>query len=298
MSGLSRSLQVFISVGLAVSVRCVYAEHPVDVQRLLAEGDYFKALEVYEKLPDRRLSNDTHIAAAQSSWALGLSKQAADLFDTVLRTDGISNEDRARLTLSRGVIEYQEEHYQESALFAEKACSFLPEKAPLRGRALLLWGQSLLRAKSYVTAEEKLWRALAEVKHADRPEVAITLAQVQMKLGKLPEAERVLKVIPTEHPLAAEAVRLLTTIALQTDRNERAKFWLDKARSNYRSAFLDSWVDYADAHIALTESNISRAHNVVEKARHQLPPSDAWLIIMQASLEQAEWDEKRDRKKE
>ena len=92
----------------------VFADHPVDVQRLSSEGDYFKALTMYELLPDRRLNDDARVSAAKSAWALGLTKKAASIFDAVLRSGTLDNDDRARVTLSRGIIEYQEEHYQAS----------------------------------------------------------------------------------------------------------------------------------------------------------------------------------------
>jgi len=270
-----------------------HSEHPVDVQRLSAEGDHMQALVVYEKLPVRRLDTATHAAAARSAWALGLSRKAADLFDTVLRSDDLDNDERARMTLSRGIIDYQEERYQEAALFAERAVGYLPEKAPLRGRALLLWGQSLFGAKSYSSAESKLWRALAEATPADRPDVAITLGNVQMKIGKLRDAERTLKIIPTDHPQAAEAVRLLAAIALQTNQGDRARFWLEKGKAEYGDAFLDSWADYGQLSAALKSGDVQRARGLLEQAQKRLPPSDAWLIVMQASIEQAVWG-KRD----
>jgi tetratricopeptide (TPR) repeat protein len=269
--------------------RSAHADHPVDVQRLSAEGEHFKALEVYEMLPDRRLEKDTHVAAAKSAWALGLTRKAADLFDSVLRGDELDVDERSRLTLSRGIIEYQEERYQEAALFAEKAASYLPEKAPLRGRALLLWGQSLLKAQQYSTAEEKLWRALAEVTPGDRPDVAMSLGAAQLKLGKLSDAERTLKGIPTDHPAAPEAVRLLASISMQMEQNDRARFWFEKGRLDYSDAFVDSWVDYGQLSLALKNGDLPRARKVFELAQKRLPPSDAWLIVMQASLEQAEW---------
>lgn len=265
------------------------AEHPVDVQRLSVENDHFRALEVYEKLPDRRLQKDTHVAAAKSAWALGLTRKAANLFDLVLRSDDLEIDERARLTLSRGIIEYQEQRYQEAALFAEKAASLLPEKAPLRGRALLLWGQSLTRAQAYSTAEEKLWRAVAEVAASDRPDAAMSLGAVQIKLGKLADAERTLKGIPTDHAYAPEAIRLLATIAMQTDQKDRARFWLEKGRADYSDSFVDSWTDYGQLSVALKEGDLSRARKLVEHAQKRLPPSDTWLIVMQASLEEAEW---------
>jgi tetratricopeptide (TPR) repeat protein len=275
-----------------------HAEHPVDVQRLSAEGEYFKALEVYERLPDRRLGKDTHVAAAKSAWALGLTRKAADLFDSVLRGEELDLDERSRITLSRGIIEFQEERYQEATLFAEKAASYLPEKAPLRGRALLLWGQSLIKAKQYSTAEEKLWRAMAEVSPGDRPDVAMSLGTAQLKLGKLGDAERSLKGIPTDHQLAPEAVKLLAGISMQTGQNDRARFWFDKGRADYSDAFVDSWVDYGQLNLALKGDDLPKARKIFEQAQRRLPPSDAWLIVMQASLEQAEWQGRQEVRKE
>ncbi len=266
------------------------AEHPVDVQRLTADGDYFKALSVYELLPDRQLDRDTYVSAAKSAWALGLTKQANKLFDTVLRGTTISTDERARITLSRAAIEYQEERYQEAALFAEKAASYLPEKSPLRGRALLLAGQSLIKLSAYSTAEEKLARALGDAASSDRPEVAFSLGTVQVKLGKFSDAERSFKAIPTDHPRAPLAVKALATISMQSEQRDRARFWIEKGRGNYPEAFLDSWADYGLTRVALDSGDLAQARDVVDKAAKRYPPSDGWLILMQAALEQAEWN--------
>jgi tetratricopeptide (TPR) repeat protein len=273
-----------------LTARVADAQHPVDVQRLAAEGDYFKALAVYELLPSRQLDQDTYVSAAKSAWALGLTKQASALFDTVLRKQGLSDDDRARLTLSRAAIEHQEERYQEAALFAEKAAGYIVEKAPLRGRALLLLGQSLLRLGAYASAEEKLLEAFADAAPSDRPDVAFSLGTVQLKLGKLAEAERAFKAIPTDHLRAASAVRLLAVISLQSEQGDRARFWIERGKSNYSEGFLDSWGDYGLATVALKADNIAEARAVVEKAEKRYPPSDGWLILMQAALEQAEWN--------
>jgi tetratricopeptide (TPR) repeat protein len=270
----------------------LFAEHPIDVQRLSAEGDHFKALTLYELLPERRLAEDTRIAAAKSAWALGLTKKACGLFDAVLRGNSIDTDERARITLSRGVIDFQEGRYQEAALFSEKAAGLLPERAPLRGRALLLWGQSLLKAQAYASAEEKLLRALGEVAPSDRPDVALLLGSVQIKLGKLSDAERFVKTIPATHPSASEAIRMLASIALQTKQNERARFWIEKGKSTYSDAFLDSWPDYGLAKVAIEANDLPQARSVVDRASQRFPPSDPWLILMKAALEQAEWSER------
>jgi tetratricopeptide (TPR) repeat protein len=284
-----RILSVVVLASFLALSSVASAEHPVDVQRLSAEGEHFKALEIYEMLPDRRLGDDTHIAAAKSAWALGLTKKAAELFDSVLRGSSVDNEERARLTLSRGIIELQEGRYQEAALFAEKATCYLPEKSPLRGRALLLWGQGLFRAQAYATSEEKFWRALAESAPEDRPDVSLSLGMAQLKLGKLNDAERALKAIPTDHPNAPEAIRLLAELSLQSGKGDRARFWIDKGRSDYAESFLDSWSDYGLTAAALKSGDLEQARKTTHEAARRLPPSDPWLILTQASLEQAEW---------
>jgi tetratricopeptide (TPR) repeat protein len=262
------------------------------VQRLSSEGEHFRALTLYDVLPDRRLDDDTHVAAAKSAWALGLVKQAADLFDAVLRGSSLSQEDRARLTLSRGAIEYQEGRYQEAALFAEKAASLIPEGAPLRGRALLLWGQSLVREKSYATAEDTLTKAMNEALPSDRPEIALTLGAAQLKIGKLAEAERSLKAIPTEHPAAPEAIRMLSVIALRNKDHDRARFWIERGQSDYSADFLDSWADFGLVKAAIEANDLPRAQAIAEQANKRYPPSDTWLILAQAALEQAQWNKK------
>jgi hypothetical protein len=39
-----------------------HAEHPIDIQRLSAEGDHFKALSLYELLPHRQFDTDTYVS--------------------------------------------------------------------------------------------------------------------------------------------------------------------------------------------------------------------------------------------
>lgn len=287
----SRAIAALVSaVTFVGSSWTANAQHPIDIQRLSAEGDHFKALSLYELLPHRQFDTDTYVSAAKSAWALGLTKQSIALFDSVLRGETLSSEDRARITLSRGVIDFQEERYQEAALFAEKASTLLPEKSPLRGRALLLLGQSLLKVGAYATAEEKLLRALADSIQSDRPEIVFALGSAQIKLGKLTEAEKSLKAVPTEDARAPLAVRSLASIALQTNQSERAQFWFERGKSSYPEAFLDSWADYGMTKAALESGNINHARAVVERAEKRFPPSDTWLILMRAALEHAEWN--------
>jgi tetratricopeptide (TPR) repeat protein len=277
---------------LTLCVRPAYAQHPIDVQRLSAEGEHMRALLAFEALPDRTVTAETRLAAAKSCWALGLNAQSAEHFDIVLREKQLPIEARARVTLSRGVLEYQEQRFSESALYAEKAISYMKESSPLRARAYLLWGQSLVGAKIYATADDKLSIALTEAAPEDKPEIHYALGQVRMKVGKFSEAEKHFESIPTDHDRSAAAVRALAVIALETKQTERANVWLQKGKAEYADAFLDSWADYGLVQVALARNDLSLARTVVERAAQQFPPSDSWLILMQATLESAEWDRK------
>ena len=266
------------------------AQHPANVQQLSAEGEHFKALSMYELLPERVVTSDTRLAAARSAWALGLNDRAAQEFDVVLRSPSLSGDLRARLTLSRGVLEFQDERYQEAVLYATKAAGYLKEPSPLRARAYLLWGQSLTALKSYAVAEEKFLKAVHECESVDAPEVNFSLGMIQMKLAKYTEAEDRLKKVPLNHDRAPEALRGLATIALETGREAQAQIWLEKGKLDYPDAFVDSWADYGLVQVALAQNNLLAARRQVALAAQHFPPSDSWLLLMQAAVEKAEWD--------
>lgn len=269
------------------------AQHPVDVQKLSAEGEHFKALTLFELLPTKKVGTDTRIFVAKSAWALGLNRQAGELFDVVLRDETISHEMRARVTLSRGAIEYQEGRYQEASLYAEKAVSLLHESSPLRGRAYLLWGQALVRAGAYGTAGEKLAAALVEADTEDKPEINFTLATVEMRLGKYTLAEKNLRAIPLDHDKTPVAVRMLAAISLETQSYERARFWIERGKTDFPEGFIDSWADYGLVRATLAVGDMPKAREIVEQATKQFAPSDSWLILMQAALEESEWERQR-----
>jgi tetratricopeptide (TPR) repeat protein len=269
------------------------AQHAAEVHKLSADGEHMKALAMYELLPNKKLITETRIAAAKSAWALGLNRQAAEGFDTVLRDPSIAPDIRTRLILSRGVIEYQEERYQEAALYAEKAISYMNESVPLRGRAYLLWGQSLLRTGAYVSAHEKFEKGLADVQPQDRPEAHFALGLVELKLARYADAQKNLEAIPIDHPRTPVAVRMLAGISLETHQYDRVKFWVEKGKVDYPEAFVDSWGDYGLVQAAIARGDLDEARRITEVAQKQFSPSDSWIILMQASLEIAEW-KKRD----
>lgn len=290
----AHALAITAVLTMAHGVTVCSAQHSSDIPKLHSEGEYFKALSVFELLPAKKITDDAAIAAAKSAWALGLNRQAAEQFDSILRKGDLSVETRVRLVLSRGVLEYQDEHYQEAALFAEKAIGYMTESSPLRGRAYLLWGQSLYRTNAYGQAHEKFINALADTRGNDRGEANFALGLVEMKLSKYDDAQKRLEAIPVDHDRTGAAIRLLAAIALETHQESKAKFWIEKGRAEHPDSFVDSWGDYALLQVALAKGELGEARMLTETAQKNFAPSDPWIILMQAAVEQAEWKKRNE----
>ncbi|MGI6524461.1 MAG: tetratricopeptide repeat protein [Bdellovibrionota bacterium] len=273
------------------------AQHPADVQKLTADKDYFEALKIYESMPKRKVTVDATVAAAKSAWALSLPQKAIDEFEKALRDKSIDDIQRARLLLSRGIIEYQEDRFRVAILFAERVITLLKEASPLRSKAWLLWGESLARLKSYGAAEDKYLKALKESNSADLPAVYYLLGNAQFKLGKLEKARESFENIPLQHPNAPFAMRRLAEISLQEKKFDQGAFWLARGQRDFPDHFIDSWVDYALLQIAIHQDNKDSVMAIQEKALKKYPPSDEWLSLLNAAVEEFLWKDRLEEKK-
>lgn len=289
---LIQPLKLSITIGLLLCLTLIstaQAQHPVEVQKYLAQGEYFEALKTYYALPKRRISNETRIAAAKSAWALSLTSDAIAEFDQVLRDPNLDPVTRADVTLIRGVIEFQEGRFQEANLYAEKAYDLLPQASALRARALILWGQALLRAKAYGAAEEKFSQAITEASDNDLSEAHYWAGNVRYKLGQLDLARKDFESIPMGHDRTAGAIRYLARIALDTRQYKSVEFWLTKGRAEYPDQFLDSWVDYALVQVASHNGDYKAISSQLERIRKDFPASDSWVPLVEAEAELGSW---------
>ena len=265
------------------------AEHPIEVQRLAAKGEYMKALVAYDAMPERRRTSQSAIAAGRSAWALGLNSRAIETFEDVLQDETLSNIDRGRTLLSRAIIEFQESRYSTSVLYAERAARQLESPSVLRAKVWLLWGQGLSRMNSWVPAEEKFEKALVEASSEDLGMVHFELGVVEEALGKNQEAKEHFEKVPLEHEKTPLAIRHLAMLALGESRFDEALFWLEKGRKDYRDSFLDSWVDYARVEAAIGLNDADKVRTVRVEAAKQYPPSDKWFNLLEAAAEGFEW---------
>jgi tetratricopeptide (TPR) repeat protein len=260
-----------------------FAQHPIDIQRLAANGQYFEALVEYLKLPQRRATTEAVISAARSYWASSLPQRAIDEYEKALRDEKLAATERARIYLSRAIIEYQEDRFQTSVLYAERAVGLINEAGPLRSKSFLVWAQALDRMNLQGPAEEKYIQAQAESDTDDKPEISFLLARCQKRLGKYAEAISNFEKVPLRNVRTAEAIRNLGELAMDSGRFDDAEFWLQKGRADYPDDFLDSWVDYALLKIAISKNDLEKVNNIYTDSSKRYAPSDHWYTLLAAA---------------
>lgn len=279
----------FVGCWYFCSIAPALGQHSIDVQRSVAKEEFFEALKLYEKMPKRKATLDAVVAAARAAWALSLPDRAIEELELALRTEKIDPILKSRLFLSRGIIEYQEGRYQVALLYAEKATEGLDGGSPLRARAWLLWGESLLKLDSFGKAETKFTNALEEVRPEEQAHVHYMLGVCQLKLGKIDQAREHFEQIPLDSDDTPMTIRYLAMIALDQGNYQQADFWLKRGRAEFPEAFLDSWVDYALTQAAVQLDNLEEVRVIQTEASQKYPPSDHWLTLLQAAVEAYEW---------
>ena len=283
----------FVAVVAAGLVGAAQAQHPIDVERSSAEGEHLQALAEFDRMPARRATSAAIIAAGKSAWALSLPSRAQREFDRALLSPDLDPEQRSRLLLSRGILDYQEGRYQVAGVYAEKAVQLQKEASPLRGQCWLLWGDSLVRLGQQGAAQDKYMQALQESEGDSIPGIHFRLGMTQLSLGRLDEARAEFEQVPLRHEQAAPAIRSLAEIALQQGQYEQAAFWLERGRALFPERFLDSWVDYALVQVAVGNHDKERVRELQVAATKKYPPSDYWYTLLSSAVEAFLWDESR-----
>ncbi len=291
MFGRGRSIAALFMalLGALVWPSMARAEHPIDVQQKASDGDYLGALLAFDRMPKRIATTESVIAAGKSAWALGLADRARKEFESAIQDESLSIEQRAKLFLSRGVIELQENRSKTAVLYAEKAATLLTEVSPLKARVFLLWGDALRNDQSYGGASAKYSEALSAASTDDIPDIHFRLGECALKIGKADEAQANFEQIPLVHERAPQAIRYLAQIALDAKQFESAQFWLGKGRENFPDQFLDSWVDFALVQSAVNQGDQQRVRALQTDAAQKYPPSDAWLNLLNAEAEEFYW---------
>lgn len=290
-------LCTFLFLCLCISVApIVYAQHPIDIQRASAAGEHFQAIVFAEKMPKRVATYDSSIALAKSAWALGLNQRALEEFDRILRSYNLGAEEKARIQVSKAILVFQEGRFQEAALHAEQAIREIGQSdslVALRSKAHFVLAESFSKQDALGRAEEHYALALQGALPSEQPQIHYSLGALQLKLGKFDAAKTHFEQIPVNHDLTPRAIRGLAEVHLELGRPEAVTFWLSKARKEYPDHFLDSWVDYALMRSAIQQGHAEEVQTLREQVANRLPPSDPWVVLLNAAAEAHEWSRRQ-----
>ena len=276
-------------LGNALVGTAAQAQHPTDVQRELAAGEPMAALVTFDKMPKRKATTPSILAAAKSAWALSLPERAIAEFDRSLADDQMPELDRAKVYLARGIIEFQEMRYREALQYADKSLKLLADASPLRSKVWMLIAESQFQLASYAAANDKYEQALQEAPAEDQPDIHYSLGLCKLHLDKLDEAREQFEQVPLSHPRAGKAIRQLANIELTAGDVTHAAFWLARGQQDFPDEFLDSWVDYAQLTIAAGQNDVQRLREIRKAAEAKYPPADSWMTLLEAAAEEFEW---------
>ena len=284
----------FFTIAAVLNLICVsnsLAEHPINVQKNAINKEYYKAMVSFERLPRQKLNKEVLLSAAQSAWALSLPDTAIELFDKILDDKNISNKEKAKIYLYKGIIDFQEGKYSISQIFAKKALSFSNDiSESLKSAALKLLGDSYFKLKLYGEAKREYIEALKYADNNQQPSIYLQKGMAEFYLGSFDEAQKDLQKISMDNEDAPLAIKLLMKILLEKKDYQKLKKWIEVLNIEFPDEFIDSWIDYAKVKVAISEDNKREALKVLEFAKDKYPESDSWINLAGASLETYLWN--------
>ncbi len=284
----------FFTIAAVLNLICVsnsLAEHPINVQKNAINKEYYKAMVSFERLPRQKLNKEVLLSAAQSAWALSLPDTAIELFDKILDDKNISNKERAKIYLYKGIIDFQEGKYSISQIFAKKALSFSNDiSESLKSAALKLLGDSYFKLKLYGEAKREYIEALKYADNNQQPSIYLQKGMAEFYLGSFDEAQKDLQKVSMDNEDAPLAIKLLMKILLEKKDYQKLKKWIEVLNIEFPDEFIDSWIDYAKVKVAISEDNKREALKVLEFAKDKYPESDSWINLARASLETYLWN--------
>lgn len=284
----------FFTIAVVLNLICVsnsLAEHPINVQKNAINKEYYKAMVSFERLPRQKLNKEVLLSAAQSAWALSLPDTAIELFDKILDDKNISNKEKAKIYLYKGIIDFQEGKYSISQIFAKKALSFSNDiSESLKSAALKLLGDSYFKLKLYGEAKREYIEALKYADNNQQPSIYLQKGMAEFYLGSFDEAQKDLQKVSMDNEDAPLAIKLLMKILLEKKDYQKLKKWIEVLNIEFPDQFIDSWIDYAKVKVAISEDNKREALKVLEFAKDKYPESDSWINLARASLETYLWN--------
>ncbi|MFN8388988.1 MAG: hypothetical protein U0136_01710 [Bdellovibrionota bacterium] len=258
----------------------VSTESIADLSR---SGKHFEALTRYVQNP-QNLGTAEKLAAAKSAWALGLVDRARALFDEVLANKDFRDDERARASLARSIVELQESNFEEARAIAERAGAKL-ESSDLRAQFWLVIAEALKEQNALSIAETYYQKAVKDGGREVQNEARYLLGECQLKLGMINESRYSFAAVEAGSPYTLQALRKLVEIDLTQRNYEGVVTWSDEGRESYPSDFRDGWLSYALISALVELGRPQDAEKELKDLKTQQSENNPWYALSQAALE-------------
>lgn len=250
-------------------------------------GLHFQALTQYYQTTEQDpslIGRSDKLAAAQSAWALGLAKQAREIWQAVISDKGFSGIERERVILALSILELQEENVDLASRYAQEAASRL-ESSPLRAQFWLVIAQALTKKALDAQAQGYYKRAAEEAGVDHKSETLFLLGENQLRQGQLTDARYSFVAVSTPSDFAGKSLRRLIELDLKQNEHESVLTWIREGRSLYHQEFDDPWISYAFITAQLALGRKDDAQEEIKFARSRFANNNSWLHLASAAIE-------------
>lgn len=264
------------------------AEHSLKVQKEFLRGRYLEALTSYEKLPKRKTTLQSRLAAVESAWALGLHKRAIRLIEELKLKSRPTDQEWQRAAFIKAILHFQDGDYETCISTTQRFLTVKNLPSEIRGEAELLLGTALYKQGEHVSAARVLLSALDNVKRDSLGEVHYLLGQIRFGELDMEMAQQHFSSVSQSSPNAARAIRYLAEISFKQSECTRAQMWIQEGLELFEEFSLDSWSTYVMVKCGLINAEkgtIPEVLKTLEEAKNKFPKSDVWINLAEAEAE-------------
>jgi len=255
----------------------------IGVKELSEQGRYFDSILLYKENESVRSLGDT-LAVAKSAWAIGLVDEARIRWDQALEHPDCKGVERARVLLSRAIMELQEGSYDRARGFAEEG-STLVNSSELRGELNFVIAEALYSQGMYSLAERYYEKVSKEGSKERVQESLLKLSKVMNKLGRFADARKVLTLIELTSSITPHALDELIILDSKNRNFSGVRTWVEEGRSSFPSEFRSSKISYIHAQSLIKEGLLVEAEEEISYISMNSKENDAWLQLGKSLIE-------------
>jgi tetratricopeptide (TPR) repeat protein len=255
----------------------------IGIRELSAQGRHFDSVLLYKSNEHSRSLGET-LAVAKSAWAIGLVDEARKRWDEALQHPECSGTERARIYLSRAIMELQENRFEEARSFSEEGSGLL-ESSELRGELYYVTAEALYAQKMFSLSERYYEKAAREGSRERSQEALLQLARVRNNLGRYAEARKTLTQIELTSKVTPEALEELLAIDTKNKNFAGVRTWIEEGRTSFPSEFRSSKTSYQHARALVHEGLMVEADEEISYLSTNAKENDPWFQLGRALLE-------------